>query len=437
MEAFSIRGGRPLLGTVAASGAKNAALPIMAASILADGPVCLRRVPQLTDVATLTLLLQRLGVEARCDTRGELHLITQDHCPVVAGAQLVHRMRASFCVLGPLLARRGRAIVALPGGCRIGPRPVNLHLQGLSRLGADLRIERGYVVAHADRLKGAKIDLLSAPVPTVTGTANLMCAATLARGKTVILGAAREPEVVDLGHFLNALGAEISGLGTSTVEIRGVEQLGGVSHELISDRIESGTLLLAAAAASGAITVVGVTPRHMTALLNMLEEIGCELQVDQDRITLRRSGSLKAVNVDADAFPGLPTDLQAQLMTVLCLADGRSRLRDRVFPERFRHVRELRRFGARIGVLPGGAEIVGVRTLTAADCKASDLRASAALVLAGLASDGQTSVRGVRHLDRGYEQFELKLAQLGASIQRVRCAASEKRSAKRRFTAHP
>jgi UDP-N-acetylglucosamine 1-carboxyvinyltransferase len=435
MEAFSIDGGRPLQGDVQASGAKNAALPIMAAAILAEGPICLDRVPQLADVNTLACLLRRLGMAVTWNADRALELVTHSHAPVVAGARLVHRMRASFCVLGPLLARRGRATVALPGGCRIGPRPVDLHLMGLSRLGAELRLEAGYVAARARRLQGADIDLSQARVPTVTGTANLMCAATLARGRTVICGAAREPEIVDLGHFLNALGAEISGLGTSTLEIRGVEQLGHARHQLIPDRIEAGTMLLAAAASGGSVTVEQIEPGHMTALLEVLQAMGCRLQIGPESVTLTRSGKLVAVDVEADAYPGLPTDLQAQLMAVLCLAEGRSRVGDHVFPQRLRHVRQLRRFGARIQRLPGEAVIEGVSRLAAADCQATDLRASAALVLAGLASEGRTLVRGVHHLDRGYEEFQRKLSPLGASIQRLRYSARPNQAPRPSFVA--
>jgi UDP-N-acetylglucosamine 1-carboxyvinyltransferase len=426
MEAFRIQGGRSLRGTVAISGAKNAALPIMAAAILADGPVRLQSVPQLTDVDTLARLLRRLGVEVSPQTGGELKLVVGDHAPTIAGARLVHRMRASFCVLGPLVARRGRATVALPGGCRIGSRPVDLHLMGLSGLGADVRIERGYVVARARRLRGADIDLTTAPAPTVTGTANLLCAATLARGKTVIRGAAREPEIVDLGRFLNALGADITGLGTSVLEIHGVEQLGTAHHALIPDRIEAGTLLLAAAITGGDVTVAGIDANPLESLLDVCDAMGCDVRSGAGWVALRRHCRLKAIDVVATAYPGLPTDLQAQVMAVLCLAEGRSFVRDQVFPERFRHVDQLRRFAATIRRISGGAVIDGVPQFAAADCKASDLRASAALVLAGLAGRGETMIRGIEHLDRGYERFELKLARLGAAIERVRLPRTTK-----------
>lgn len=419
MDAFHIRGGTPLCGRVAISGAKNAALPILAASILASEPVHLSGVPQLTDVDTLSLLLGQLGVEVAYRGGGEVDIATVDDSPTRAAGYLLRRMRAGFCVLGPLLARRGRAVVPLPGGCYIGARPVDLHLRGLAALGADLRVERGRVIAKAKRLQGARIDLSGPRGPTVTGTANILSAATLAAGTTVIDGAAVEPEIVDLGRFLNTLGARIEGLGTPRIEITGMSSLGGGRHRIIADRIEAGTLLIATAIARGRATVAGLDAAHLDAVLAALDQAGCELEIGPGSVTIALCHRPRPMNLTAAPYPGLPTDLQSQFMALLCLADGRSMVADDVFPDRFRHVAQLRRLGARIVRRGNTALVTGVESLSGGQCTACDLRASAALVLAGLAGRGETVVRRAEHLDRGYEQLEVKLRQLGADIVRV------------------
>jgi UDP-N-acetylglucosamine 1-carboxyvinyltransferase len=466
MPHFEITGGVALHGEVRASGAKNAALPIMAASILADEPVRLENVPRLADVQTQAQLLRLLGLRVSVEHKGStdngtsgadipvwpwpggavalladrnvcptapnagsagsnenadsaIMIETVDATPARASEELVRRMRAGFCVLGPLLARRGRAVVPLPGGCNIGNRPVDLHLKGLAALGADIRLDRGYVVASARRLIGTDIELLGPNGPTVTGTANVMSGAVLARGTTTIRGAAVEPEIVDLGRFLVALGAKIEGLGTATIHIKGVEQLGGASHRLIADRIEVGTLLMAAAITRGSATVVGASPEHLGAVLDKLRETGAEIDVGRDSVSLTARGALRAVDVVAEPYPGMPTDLQAQWTALASTCEGVARVEDRVFPGRFLHVAELNRLGANIVGGQGTATITGVSRLSGARLTACDLRASAALVLAGLAARGRTVVEHIQHLDRGYQRLDDKLRQLGARIERV------------------
>jgi UDP-N-acetylglucosamine 1-carboxyvinyltransferase len=419
MDVFRIKGGRRLRGVIQASGSKNAALPIMAASILADRPVTLSGVPDLADVNTLALLLGHLGVETKRDAAGVLRISTVDRRPSTAKGDLVRRMRASFCVLGPLLARRGRAIVALPGGCAIGTRPIDLHLKGLAALGAGLRIDRGYVVARANRLRGARLSLAGPRGPTVTGTANVMAAATLARGHTTILDAACEPEIVDLGQFLIAIGAKIEGLGTATIEIDGVEQLGGAEYRVIPDRIEAATLLIAAAITRGSIEVTGVIPEQMSAVLAALDAAGAELEIGADRIGLFMHERPRPFRASAGPYPGVPTDVQAQLTALAAVGTGTSGIRDQVFPSRFQHVGELNRLGAAINRRGNRAIVRGVPALCGSEVMASDLRASAALVLAGLAAHGKTVVRGIEHLDRGYERLDEKLNRLGARIERI------------------
>lgn len=419
MPLLSITGGTSLHGTVRASGSKNAALPMMAASILAAGPVRLRGVPRLADVDTLALVLRDLGMEVARSLDDELLLQPVDPTPVRARYDLVRRMRASFCVLGPLLARRGKAVVALPGGCNIGDRPVDLHLKGLAALGARIKLDRGYVVARATRLVGTTIDLSGPRGPTVTGTANVLTAAVLARGTTTITGAAREPEIVDLGNFLNAMGARISGLGTPTIRITGVDGLGGTTYRVIPDRIEAATLLLAAAITRGSATVTGVVPEHLAAVVEMLRSAGARIELGQDHVTLAADGPPRPIDMTAEPYPGIPTDLQAQWTALLSLTPGRSRVHDSVFPHRFLHTAELKRLGAEIQRRNSTAIITGVRRLTGARVRASDLRASAALVLAGLAARGETIVRRTHHLDRGYQRLDEKLNRLGARIRRT------------------
>ena len=352
-----------------------------------------------------------------------LLLETIDSTPVHARYDLVRRMRASFCVLGPLLARRGRAVVSLPGGCNIGDRPVDLHFRGLTALGATLRLRRGYVHARAEKLVGTTIDLSGPRGPTVTGTANVLSAAVRAHGITTVTGAATEPEIVDLGNMLNAMGARIEGLGTPKLKIDGVDRLSGVTYRIIPDRIEAATLLLAVAIAGGSATVTGVVPQHLTAVLDVLRQAGAELVVGQHHVTITADGRPRPIDVTAEPYPGVPTDVQAQCTALAAVADGLSTVRDTVFPNRFLHVAELERLGARIQRRGTTAVVTGVDRLTGARVTASDLRASAALVLAGLAADGQTVVRRAHHLDRGYQRLDRKLGQLGATVERSEMAA--------------
>jgi len=419
MDMFHVRGGRPLSGRVAVSGAKNAALPIMAATLASVGPTVLHDVPQLVDVDTLSSLLRTLGADVRREPDGALVLEVRDERPCVADYELVRRMRASFCVLGPLLARRGRAVVSLPGGCNIGDRPIDLHLKGLAALRADIRVERGYVIAEARRLKGADIYLGGAFGSTVTGTCNVLAAASLAEGTTTIEAAACEPEVVDFGNYLNCMGARITGLGTPFLQIEGVDELRGVEHRVIPDRIEAATLMIAPAIVGGDVTLENVRPQHMTAVIEKLREVGVEIEVSGSIVRVRRGDSLRPADCIALPYPGIPTDVQAQLMALLTQIPGISIVTDKVFPDRFMHLPELVRMGARIRREGASAIINGVSRLIGASVMASDLRASAALVLAALAAEGDSVVRRIYHLDRGYDRLELKLNALGADIRRV------------------
>ena len=411
---LEIDGGVPLRGSVRVSAAKNAALPALAASLLTAEPVRLTNVPDLVDVRTMVRLVETLGATIRRE-RGELAAqmarVTND----VAPYDLVSTMRASVLVLGPLVARHGSARVALPGGCAIGVRPIDQHLKGLARLGAEIAIENGYVVARASRLKAARI---ATDLVTVTGTENLMMAAALAEGTTVIENAAREPEVVDLATLLTAMGARIRGAGTPRVEIEGVSELAGTSHRIIPDRIEAGTLIVAGAITGGDVTVTDLVPDHLSALMAKLDECGVALEVGPTSVRVRGPGRPRAADVTTSPFPGFPTDMQAQVMTLLGLADGQSRVTETIFENRFMHVAELARMGARIETDGAIAVIRGVSRYQGAPVMASDLRASAALVLAGLAAHGRTTVSRVYHLDRGYERLETKLTALGARIER-------------------
>lgn len=424
MDLFQIQGGQPLRGTVRVSGSKNAALPMMAASLASSGPLTLQGVPNLADVRTLIALLQTLGIECDRD-EGHLTLNCVDNRLCRADYELVRRMRASICVLGPLLARRRKAIVSLPGGCNIGHRPIDLHLKGLRALGADIQIENGYVIASASQLRGTEIHLGGTQGSTVTGTCNVMTAACLARGTTVIDAAACEPEVVDLGQLLVAMGARIEGLGTPRLIIDGVEELQAASHTVIPDRIEAGTLLMAAVITGGDITVDNLRPDHLGAALELLRDMGVGLDLNKSEPSVvscrvRVDQPLRPVDCLALPYPGFPTDLQAQLTALLCLVPGTSVVTDKVFPNRFMHVSELLRMGADIRRNGESAVITGVRQLSGAHVMASDLRASAALVLAGLAACGETTVHRIYHLDRGYEQLEEKLRGLGAQVRRDR-----------------
>jgi len=408
-----------LEGEVRASGSKNATLPMMAAVLAADGPVVLAGVPSVADVDWMGRVLRELGVEVLWDEDDTLQMRVVDRRAVHARYKLVRRMRASFCVLGPLLARRGAAVVSLPGGCAIGQRPVDLHLAGLRALGAEITLRHGYVIAKARRLRGTTIDLAGPHGPTVTGTANVLSAAVLAEGETVIEHAAVEPEVVELGNLLAAMGARIEGLGTPTIRVEGVERLDGATCRVIPDRIEAATLLLAGAITRGAIRVGGVVPGHLAAVVELLRQTGSHVEVEADAVTVRAEGRPRAVDVTAEPYPGVPTDVQAQWMALLATAEGDSTVRDTVFPTRMVHVAELVRLGARIEQRDGHAVIHGVAQLGGAVVTARDLRASAALVLAALAAEGVTTVRAVHHLDRGYERLDRKLVALGAKIERL------------------
>jgi UDP-N-acetylglucosamine 1-carboxyvinyltransferase len=410
---LEIDGGVRLQGSIAVSAAKNAALPALAAAILTSEPLVFPNVPDLQDVRTMVRILESLGGLVERDgrrARARVERITSD----VAAYELVSTMRASVVVLGPLVARHGSARVALPGGCAIGVRPIDQHLKGLARLGADINIENGYVIARASRLKGARI---TTDLVTVTGTENLMMAAALAQGTTII--AAQEPEVSDLAALLNAMGARISGAGTARIEIDGVTELGGATHRIVPDRIEAGTLIVAGAITQGDVTVTGLVPAHLTAVLDKLEECGVALEIGPDFVRVRGPERPRPADVITSPFPGFPTDMQAQLMTLLGLADGQSRVTETIFENRFMHAAELVRLGANIETERSTAIIRGVPAYQGAPVMASDLRASAALVLAGLAARGRTRVARVYHLDRGYERLEVKLAALGARIERT------------------
>jgi len=411
---LEIDGGVALKGAVTVSAAKNAALPALAAGLLTGDPVVLANVPDLQDVRTMIRLLETLG--ATVDRGGprvsvRAGRLTKDE----AAYELVSTMRASVLVLGPLVARHGSARVALPGGCAIGVRPIDQHLKGLTKLGADLAIENGYVVARARRLRGA---LIATDMVTVTGTENLMMAAALAEGTTIIENAAREPEVTDLAALLVSMGARISGAGTSRIEIEGVSTLGGANHRIVPDRIEAGTLIVAGAITGGDVTVKELVPDHLSAVLAKLEECGVTIDTGPSWVRVRGPERPHAADVTTSPFPGFPTDMQAQVMTLLGLAEGQSRVTETIFENRFMHAAELVRLGAAIETEGSTAIIRGVPFYQGAPVMASDLRASAALVLAGLAARGRTQIARVYHLDRGYERMEVKLAGLGARIER-------------------
>jgi UDP-N-acetylglucosamine 1-carboxyvinyltransferase len=412
-----IDGGVRLTGEVPVSAAKNAALPAMAASLLTAEPVILENVPGLADVVTMRKLLETLGAETSVEPEGLARLTVTRLASNEAPYELVSTMRASVVVLGPLLARSGVARVALPGGCAIGVRPIDQHLKGLAKLGADICIQNGYVEARASRLKGARI---TTDLVTVTGTENLMMAAALAEGVTVLENAAREPEVADLARLLTTMGARIEGAGTEHIEIEGVAELGGARHRIIPDRIEAGTLLAAAAITDGDVTITGAAPRHMTATLAKLEECGVAVSVDGDRVRCVGPARPQAADIITSPFPGFPTDMQAQMMTLLGLADGSSKITETIFENRFMHVAELCRMGAAIETDGSIAVVRGVGAYQGAPVMATDLRASASLVLAGLAARGRTEIARVYHLDRGYEGLEKKLQSLGARIERLR-----------------
>jgi len=416
MDKLKIIGGKRLNGEIAISGAKNAALPILCASLLTADTLRLTNVPQLMDVRTMQRLLQGMGMRVMTDNVHEFELTASDVHQLVAPYELVKTMRASILVLGPMLARFGEARVSLPGGCAIGSRPVDQHIKGLQAMGADIQIEHGYIHARAERLKGARI---LTDMVTVTGTENLLMAATLADGVTVLENSAREPEVVDLAECLIAMGANIRGHGSDTITIEGVEKLHGACHAVMPDRIETGTFLCAAAAAGGKVVLRNTRGNILDAVLDKLREAGAYIEAGDSWILLEMRDRPKAVSVRTLPYPAFPTDMQAQFMALNALADGTSVMTETIFENRFMHAPELIRMGAKIATEGNTAIVTGVGALSGATVMATDLRASASLVIAGLAADGETTVDRIYHLDRGYEHIEAKLGGVGAAIERV------------------
>jgi UDP-N-acetylglucosamine 1-carboxyvinyltransferase len=417
MDKLVIEGGAALSGEVAVSGAKNATLPIFTAALLTDEPLVVTNVPHLRDVTTMLNLLAQMDVAVSMDESGAVHLCARSIANPIAPYDLVKTMRASVLVLGALTARCGEAQVSLPGGCAIGLRPVDQHIKGLQALGAEVAIEHGYISVRAKRLRGARICM---DLVTVTGTENIMMAATLAEGATVIENAAREPEVADLADCLNAMGARVRGAGTDVITVEGVERLHGARYRVMPDRIETGTFLAAAAATGGDIRLTGARPGILDAVLEKLREAGARVATGEDWITLKTNGALDAVNLRTAPYPAFPTDMQAQFMALNSTARGTAMVTETIFENRFMHVQELKRLGADIEVEGNTAVVKGVPQLTGAVVMATDLRASASLVLAGLIASGTTTVDRVYHLDRGYERIEEKLSKLGARIKRVR-----------------
>lgn len=417
MDKLVIKGGAPLQGEIRISGAKNAALPILAATLLTDEPMLIGNIPHLHDITTTMELLGRMGSELVIDERMNIEVNNRNITSLYAPYELVKTMRASILALGPLLSRYGKAEVSLPGGCSIGQRPVNVHLEGLVAMGAELEVKNGYIRAQAQRLTGTRIHL---DLVTVTGTENLMMAATLADGVTVIENAAQEPEVTDLANCLNSMGARIKGAGTSRIEVEGVSSLHGVRYEVLPDRIEIGTYLVAAAMTGGAIKLKNARGPLLGSVLQKLREAGCETVVDNGAISLKEQRARpKAVDIDTAPFPGFPTDMQAQFTAMNCIAEGRGAIVENIFENRFMHVRELQRMGADLSLQGNRVVVNGVDKLKGAEVTAKDLRASASLILAGLAAEGETLIKQVHHIDRGYETIEEKLTQLGADIKRL------------------
>ena len=417
VDKLLIKGGTPLEGIVSISGAKNAALPILAGTLLAAEPVTIRNVPQLKDVATMITLLQSMGAQATFDEKLNVEVDGSTVIERCAPYELVKTMRASILVLGPLVARFGEADVSLPGGCAIGARPVNLHVQGLEAMGAKVSVENGFIRARAKRLHGAHIVF---DTITVTGTENLMMAATLAEGETVLENAAREPEVGDVANFLNEMGAKVSGAGTSVIRIEGVRELGGADYEVMPDRIETGTYLVAAAMTGGKVRLNRVAPDSLEAVIAKLQEAGAVIETGSDWIELDMRGRRpKAVDIRTSPYPGFPTDMHAQFCALNAISEGVGTVTETIFENRFQHVLELQRMGADIQIEGNMAVCRGIDNLAAAPVMATDLRASAGLVLAGLAASGETLVDRIYHIDRGYERIEEKLHQIGAAIKRV------------------
>ncbi len=417
MDKLEIRGGRRLDGEVIISGAKNAALPILAGALLADAPVILKKVPHLRDVTTTVKLLRRMGVDVVFHDGVRLEIDPRGIAEFLAPYELVKTMRASILVLGPLLARFGWADVSLPGGCAIGARPVDLHVAGLRAMGADISIEQGYIRARASRLKGTRIVL---DTVSVTGTENLLMAAVLARGETVIENAAREPEITDLANFLVAMGARIEGAGTDTIHVDGVDALSGTEYTVLPDRIEGGTYLVAGAITGGTVRINQTCPEHLDAVLAKLDEAGADLTIGEDWIALDMAGRRpRAVDLSTAPYPAFPTDMQAQFCALNAIGEGAGTVTETIFENRFMHAQELQRMGADLTVKGNTAVTRGVDELKGAPVMATDLRASASLVLAGLAASGVTIVDRIYHIDRGYECIEEKLSQLGADIRRI------------------
>jgi UDP-N-acetylglucosamine 1-carboxyvinyltransferase len=429
MDQIRIRGGHPLNGKIHISGAKNAALPLLATCLLTDETLTLGNVPHLADIATMANLLGQHGVSIGLDGNHEkngfagrvMKLRADTITNVTAPYDLVRKMRASILVLGPLLARCGTAKVSLPGGCAIGTRPVDLHISALQQLGAEISIENGYINAHAPRgLTAAEIVF---PMVTVTGTENIMMAATLARGTTTIVNAAREPEIIDLAHCLVAMGAKIEGIGSDRLRIVGKDRLHAAQHDVVADRIETGTFAMAAAITNGDVELIGARLDHLNSVAHLLGEAGVGMESTPGGLRVRRIDGLRGVDVMTEPYPGFPTDLQAQMMALMCVAQGASMITETIFENRFMHVPELRRMGANINVHNNSAMIRGVPHLTGAPVMATDLRASVSLALAGLIAEGETVLNRIYHLDRGYERLEEKLAACGADIERVKAAA--------------
>ncbi|HMW62748.1 UDP-N-acetylglucosamine 1-carboxyvinyltransferase [Accumulibacter sp.] len=421
MDKLLIRGGTALRGEVAISGAKNAALPILCASLLAAEPLYLSNLPQLRDVSTMLRLLEQMGVEVVRHAPDMVSLNSRGLHNPLAPYDMVKTMRASILVLGPLLARHGEARVSLPGGCAIGARPVEQHIKGLQAMGAEVNVEHGYIhaccAADKGRLQGACI---VTDMVTVTGTENLMMAAVLAEGETIIENAAREPEVVDLADCLISMGAQISGAGTDKIRIRGVERLHGARHSIMADRIETGTYLCAAAATGGEVRLTRTSAAYLDAVVDKLLDAGCDIVTERDAIRLKAPARLKAVSVRTSPYPAFPTDMQAQFMAINCVAEGSAVIRETIFENRFMHAVELIRLGADIRIDANNAMVTGVERLDGATVMATDLRASASLVIAGLVAQGETVIDRIYHLDRGYEKIEEKLRQLGARVERIR-----------------
>ncbi len=417
MDKLKIIGGTPLEGEIRISGAKNATLPILAATLLADGPVTVGNVPHLQDVTTTIELLGRMGVSVTVDDKMRIEVDPTTIREFFAPYELVKTMRASILVLGPMLTRFGQADVSLPGGCAIGSRPVNLHVAGLAAMGADIVVDNGYIRARAERLRGARIVL---DLVTVTGTENLMMAATMAQGETIIENAAREPEVVDLANFLNRMGARVAGAGTDTLVIQGVDRLLGTEYEVLPDRIEAGTYLVAGAITAGNVRVKQIRPGHLDAVIAKLRDTGAHVEVGEDWIEIdMKRRRARAVDVKTAPYPAFPTDMQAQFTALNIVAEGVGTITETVFENRFMHILEMQRMGADIRLEGNTAISKGVDHITGAPVMATDLRASASLVLAGLIAQGDTEVERIYHIDRGYECIEEKLRQLGAQIQRV------------------